>query len=83
MSEDQIKSELRGWIATNAKKQVEGGLTNETPIIETRVISSMQIMELILFVEKLKGSRVSVKSLKPGAFKNVDSIYNAFFKEGA
>lgn len=82
-SEDEIKAELRAWVTAKAKKAPEGGLTDETPLIETRVISSMQVMELILFVEKLKGSRVNVKNLRPGTFRNVNSIYDSFFREGA
>jgi acyl carrier protein len=77
-SENEIKQELRTWILKVGKVTPEG-LTNETPLIEKRIIKSLQIMELILLIEKLKGSRFDLKAIKPGAFNTIDSIYRSFF----
>lgn len=79
-TETEYKQELMNWVLKVSTKVKPEELTSSTPLIETRIISSMQVMELILFLEKLKGSRLNLKNMKPGAFKDIDSIYAAFLK---
>lgn len=81
--ESRMKDELRKWIAAKNGKIEADQISDETAIIEQRIISSLQIMDLILFLEKLTETPVEVESLKPGAFKNIDSIYRNFCKEPA
>lgn len=79
-TETEYKEELLKWVLKVSTKVRPEELTVSTPLIETRIISSMQVMELILFLEKLKGSRLNMKAMKPGAFTNIESIYNTFLK---
>ncbi len=79
-TETEYKQELLNWVLKVSTKVRPEDLTVTTPLIETRIISSMQVMELILFLEKLKGSRLNMKNMKPGSFKDIESIYNSFLK---
>lgn len=79
-TEQEYKQELLNWVLKVSTKVKAEDLTVTTPLIETRIISSMQVMELILFLEKLKGSRLNMKSMKPGAFRDIESIYTTFLK---
>ncbi|MES2525926.1 MAG: hypothetical protein V4598_02520 [Bdellovibrionota bacterium] len=79
-TEAEYKQELLNWVLKVSTKVKPEELTVTTPLIETRIISSMQVMELILFLEKLKGSRLNMKAMKPGAFTNIDTIYTTFLK---
>lgn len=79
-TETEYKQELLNWVLKVSTKVKAEELTVTTPLIETRIITSMQVMELILFLEKLKGSRLNMKNMKPGAFTNIETIYNAFLK---
>lgn len=79
-TETEIKQALRDWIVkTNGKIQPDA-LSDNTPIIEQRVITSLQVMDLIFFIEKLSGSSIEVESLKVGVFRSVDAIYENFFR---
>lgn len=79
--EDEIRRSLREWIAkTNGKMQPED-LGDQTPIIEQRIISSLQVMDLIFFLEQLSGRPIEVDDLKPGVFSDIDTIYQNFFRE--
>jgi acyl carrier protein len=79
-TETEIREALREWIVkTNGKIQPEQ-LNDETPIIEQRIISSLQIMDLIFFIEKLSAKSIEVESLKVGVFRNINSIYDTFFQ---
>lgn len=80
-TEMEIRKALRDWIVkTNGKIRPEE-LTDETPIIEQRVISSLQVMDLLLFLEQLTGKSVDVEKLKPGIFQNVNTLYENFFRK--
>lgn len=82
-TETEIRRALRDWIAkTNGKIQPEE-LNDETPIIEQRIISSLQVMDLIFFIEKLSDKSIEVESLKVGVFSNINAIYGAFFRSSA
>ncbi len=79
-TETEIREALRVWIVkTNGKIELEQ-LNDETPIIEQRIISSLQVMDLIFFIEKLSKKSIEVESLKVGVFRNINAIYATFFQ---
>ena len=79
-TETEIREALRDWIVkTNGKIQPEQ-LNDETPIIEQRLISSLQVMDLIFFIEKLSNKSIEVESLKVGVFRSINAIYDTFFQ---
>jgi len=47
-------------------------------IVKGGLFKSVQIMDLILFVEEISGKEVDVEGLKPGAFKDIDTIIKNF-----
>jgi acyl carrier protein len=80
-TEIEIKADLKNWIVeTNGKIQPEQ-LGDETPIIEQRIVTSLQVMDLIFYIEKLSGKSIEVESLKVGVFRNINTIYDNFFGE--
>ncbi len=80
MNEQQIKQSLRDWVVkTNGKIRAEE-LDDNTPIVERRIITSVQVMDLIIFLEEFRGRPVDVSNLKVGAFQTVDAIYHNFFE---
>ena len=79
-TEIEIRQSLRDWIAkTNGKIRAED-LNDDTPIIERRIISSLQLTDLILMLEKLSDNMIDVEMLKPGAFRDINAIYRNFFE---
>ena len=79
-TEAEIRQALRDWILKTSGKIKPEEFTDETPIIEQRIISSLQIMDLILFLEQQTGQPIDATQLKPGVFRNVSVIYQNFFK---
>ena len=80
--EAEVKQSLRQWVIRVNGKVPPEALDDETPIIEQRIITSLQIMDLILFIEKESGRPIDVTQLKPGVFRSIDVIYRNFFQEG-
>ena len=80
-SEEEIRRSLREWIAETSGKIRPEDLDDQTPIIERRVISSLQVMDLIFFLEQLSGLPIEIDDLRPGVFRDIDTIYKNFFSQ--
>jgi acyl carrier protein len=79
-----IKTALKEWIAKKSGGKISAAdLKDDTPIIEQRIISSLQVMDLILHLERLRGKPVEIESIRPGAFSTVAAIHANFFEAGA
>ncbi len=76
-----VKTKLRQWIAERNGKIAIDSILDDTPILELRIVSSLQAMELILFVERLRKRPVDMREIHTGVFRNIDSIYKTFFAE--
>lgn len=80
-SREEIKNEIFDFILKVNKKITRDQLDGQTPLLEKRVINSLQVMDLLLLIEKMTGKPVDVRSIKPGVFSSVDQIVESFFKE--
>ncbi len=76
-----IRQELRTWVGQHGRNLQPGELRDTTPILEQRIISSLQIIDMILFLESLAERPIAIGELKPGAFKDIDTICRTFFQE--
>lgn len=78
MSESEIRSALRDWIVDRAKEKPDE-MDDDTPILERGILSSLDVVELILFIERIKGDEVDVDKIQPESIRDVRSIYQTFF----
>ena len=78
MTEETLRHRLKAWIVEHAKAPV-GGLTDSTPILEAGILSSLDIVEFVLFIESLRGDEDDVDSIDPEAFTSVYTLYATFF----
>lgn len=79
MNESEIRRQLREWIINRAKNK-PASLADDVPVLERGILTSLDIVELILYIEKLRGGEeVSPDALEPSAFRDVNSMMQAFF----
>lgn len=79
--ETHIRAALKEWIAeSNGETRIED-LADDTPLFRTGILKSVQVTDLILYIEELAGRAVDVEELKPGVFTDIDTIYRNFFGE--
>lgn len=78
MNEAEIRKQVRDWIYGRAKDK-PARLEDTTPILEEGILSSLDVVELVLFLENLRGAEVDVDALQPESFRDVDSIWKTFF----
>lgn len=78
-TETEIRQALREWIVQKNGKIGPEEIDDEMPLIERRILASVHVLDLILFLEELRGSPIDAESLRPGAFRSVSAIYRHFF----
>jgi len=79
MEESEVRAKLRGWIAKHAKKPLTADFNDATPVLEQGFLSSLDVVEFVLYIESLRGADVDADAIEPEAFTNIDSLYSAFF----
>lgn len=79
MSEFEIKLCLREWIAAKSRHVDAAKLCDDTPLFDQRMLSSLQMMDLILFIEQLSRKGIDPNALRPAGFASVNEIYRTFF----
>jgi len=55
-----------------------GDIANDVPLLETRIISSFDLLELILHLERASGRPVTRRHLVPGSFRDINTIAQVF-----
>jgi hypothetical protein len=78
-AESDVKNLLRHWIHTASKKAELPPIADDTAIIEQRIITSLQVMDLLLYIEQLTNEPLDAGDLKPGSLKDINTIYKNFF----
>lgn len=78
MNEAEIRKQIRDWIHGRAKDK-PAHLDDATPVLEDGILSSLDVVELVLFLENLRGAEVDTDALQPESFRDVDSIWKTFF----
>lgn len=70
---------LRAWIRRHNPDVPAGEPKDGTPLIERRYLTSLQVADLLLYIEELRQAPVDPARLKPGVFASIDAIHAAFF----
>lgn len=79
MQESEVRTKLRGWILKHAKTPPRAEFTDATPILADGILSSLDIVEFVLYIESLLGEDIDVDSIEQEAFTSVNALYTAFF----
>ena len=78
-SEEHVRNALRKWIAASSAKPCIEQLGDDTPLFRSGILKSVQVTDLILYIEELSERCVDVEQIKPGVFRDIDTIYRNFF----
>jgi acyl carrier protein len=79
-TETEVRAALREWVVRTNGKVSPADVADDTPILERRIVRSLDIMDLILFLEEMGGRPIDVEKLKPGVFRSIDAIWTNFFE---
>lgn len=73
-----LREALREWIVRTSGRIGREALRDDTPILEQRILTSLHVLELVLFLEQVTGRPIDVQRLQPGVFRDVDTICRTF-----
>ncbi len=79
MTEQEVKAKLRDWIGKRARKSLSQPLADDTRVLDEGILSSLDIVEFVLFIESLRGDDIDIESIEPAVFNSVNSLHAAFF----
>ena len=66
MDEAEIRARLRQWIVSHAKANPTAArLDDQTPLLDTGLLSSLDIVEFVLYVEEIRGEEVDTDDIEP------------------
>ncbi len=81
-SEAELRHLLRDWVRRRSAVEVPETFDDHTPLITTRYLTSIQVADLLLYVEELRGESLDPWALRPGVFADIDTIYATFLAGG-
>lgn len=53
-------------------------VADDTPLLKERVITSFDVLDLILHLERASGRSIGREQLKPGSFRDIQTIARVF-----
>jgi hypothetical protein len=75
------KDRLRAWILEHGKRIDDAELRDDTPLLERRILTSLQIADLLLFLEELRGAPVDLERVNGAALRDLHSLATTFLPE--
>ncbi len=75
-----FKEQIREWIHARNPRISADAIAYDTPLLENKILTSIQIMDLILFLEHLQQRPVDIDQVQPENFLSIDTIHAAFFE---
>lgn len=79
MKDEDVVKLLSEWVLDRAGVKDRSGFTPTTKIIDDGLLTSLDVVELILFIEDLRGAEVDVDALEPESFESVTTLMATFF----
>lgn len=74
---------LRAWVREHSPSALDAEFDDRTPLIASRLLTSLQITDLLLFLEELRGVPLDPASLRPGVFRDIETIHDTFLAQGS
>ena len=79
-SEAEIRRLLRLWIVQHGRQDVPvHAIDDATPILESGLLSSIQVAELVLYIEHLLGAEIPIDDLEADVFHSVEALWQRLF----
>jgi hypothetical protein len=74
-----MRSELRSFVLAKARgARPPQELTDQTPLLADGWLRSVHLPELLLLMERLRGTPIDVENLKAGDFRDIDTLMDRF-----
>jgi len=79
MDQKTIRDELRGWILERSGATPDRLERDDQPILDEGLLTSLDVVEFILFIESIRKEEVDIEAIEPEVFNSIDALVEAFF----
>ena len=83
MNEQLAKETVRDCLAAVKPETDLTAVADDTPLLEERVISSFDVIDLLLHLEQATGRPIQRSQLVPGSFRDIATIATVFVYGGS
>lgn len=80
MTPESARAAVRSCLAAVKPELDLPALGDDTPLLDSRVISSFELLDLILHLEQARGAPITREQLQPGSFRDVSTIARVFLE---
>jgi hypothetical protein len=78
----QARETLRSFILSHNPGIAAEDVDDHTPLIQRRLLTSVQLLDLLVLVESIRQRPVDVQTMSPSAFTDIDSMVRTFLPNG-
>jgi hypothetical protein len=78
MTHADSRALLVDWVLERGKGLTRETLAGDTPLLERRHLTSLQLPELLLFLEALRDAPIDVTKLCAGDLQDIDTICDRY-----
>jgi acyl carrier protein len=75
------RTAVTDWVRATAGDRLPADFTGSTPLFANGLLDSLNLLDLVLLIEELRGHPVAAGELTPAAIRDIDAICAAFFAE--
>ena len=75
------RAAVREWILARRPEVPPAALQDDTPLLTSRLLTSLDLLELIVFLERLRARPVRVEELRAGAFHDLNALCLNFLED--
>jgi len=79
MQKEFFHKEIVNFIQENNHKNTII-IKTDTNLIETKIVDSLLLTEIILFVEDISNNSIDIESFNINSFKSIDIIYDTYIQ---
>jgi len=79
MTRDESIERLRAWLVRQNPALDAAAISDDTDIIDSRILGSLQLVEFILFIEQEAGRPILEEDLDPRRLRTLGTIYREFY----
>jgi acyl carrier protein len=76
-SKDEGRALLRAWVSEHGQRPGAAALTDQADLLQEGFIDSLGLMELISYVEEVRGRALADADMRMEHFKSIDHIVGA------
>jgi acyl carrier protein len=79
---NDARAKVRSCLAEVKPNLDVSTIRDDAPLLEDRIITSFDVVDLLLHLEHASGQSIQREQLQPGSFRDIATIARVFFSTG-